>query len=400
MPDKKAEHFDVVIIGAGGAGMMCGSVAGKLGRSVLLIDHSEKIGRKILISGGGRCNFTNVGARAESFVSSNPHFAKSALSRYTPADFIKLVETHRIRYHEKKLGQLFCDHSAEEIVNMLINECDQGDCRFLLNTKIESIAKLADKDKRYELSTSAGRFTCESLVIASGGLSIPQIGASGFGYEIARQFGLKIVPTAPALDGFNWGDSDLARFTDLSGLSLDTVVSCRKASFRENILFTHSGLSGPASLQISLFWYPGDKLAVDLLPDGNASDFLHSVKNAGSKQEIKNVLAEILPKRFAEYFAHHLDIYGPVNTMSDKKIADLSANIHGWQLSPARTVGYRKAEVTRGGVDTSELSSKTMEAKKAPGLYFIGEVVDVTGLLGGYNFQWAWASGFAAGNAV
>jgi len=397
-----SQHYDVVIVGAGGAGMMCGSIAGKLGRSVLLIDHSEKIGRKILISGGGRCNFTNVGARPESFVSKNPHFAKSALCRYSPADFVKLVEKHHIRYHEKKLGQLFCDYSAEEIVDMLVKECQDGDCRFSMNTSVNGIRpdESGHKHKRYNIDTSAGHFTCESLVIASGGLSIPQIGATGFGYEIARQFGLKIVPTAPALDGFSWGDSDLARFTDLSGLSLDTVVSCKKASFRENILFTHTGLSGPASLQISLYWNQGDKLSIDLLPDKDASEFLTKVKKAGSKQEIKNVLAEILPKRFAEYFTHHLDIYGPINTMSDKKLADLVSVIHGWHLTPARTVGYKKAEVTRGGVDTSELSSQTMEAKKAPGLYFIGEVVDVTGMLGGYNFQWAWASGYAAGQAV
>ncbi len=376
---------------------MCGSVAGQLGRSVLLIDHNQKIGRKILISGGGRCNFTNTGTRPESFVSNNPHFAKSALSRFTPADFIKLVEKHRIRYHEKKLGQLFCDHSAEQIVDMLIDECTQGDCKFSTDTAIKSITKSGNL---FAVDTSAGGFTCDSLVIASGGLSIPQIGASGFGYEIAKQFGLKIVQTAAALDGFSWGDSDLARFSDLAGLSLDTAVSCRKASFRENILFTHNGLSGPASLQISLYWSPGDALSIDLMPDSNALEILQGRKKAGSRQEIKNVLGELLPKRFAEYFTHYLDINGPMNTLSEKKLTQLADSLNGWQVAPARTVGYRKAEVTRGGVDTSELSSKTMEAKKVPGLYFIGEVVDVTGMLGGYNFQWAWASGFAAGQAV
>jgi predicted Rossmann fold flavoprotein len=391
------KHFDVIIIGAGGAGMMCGSVAGKLGRSVLLIDHNQKIGRKILISGGGRCNFTNTGTRPESFVSNNPHFAKSALSRFTPADFIKLVEKHRIRYHEKKLGQLFCDHSAEQIVDMLIDECNQGGCIFQTDTAIKSVNK---ETKIFKVDTTAGLFTCDSLVIATGGLSIPQIGATGFGYEVAKQFGLKIIQTAAALDGFSWGDSDLARFSDLAGLSLDTAVSCKKASFRENILFTHNGLSGPASLQISLYWSPGDSLSIDLMPEGNALEILQARKKAGSRQEIKNVLGELLPKRFAEYFTHYLDINGPMNTLPDKKLIQLAGSLNGWQVAPARTVGYKKAEVTRGGVDTSELSSKTMEAKKVPGLYFIGEVVDVTGMLGGYNFQWAWASGFAAGQAV
>jgi predicted Rossmann fold flavoprotein len=381
--------------------MMCASVAGSLGRSVLLVDHSEKLGRKILISGGGRCNFTNVGARAESFVCNNPHFAKSALSQYTPEDFIKLVEKHRIRYHEKKLGQLFCDHSAEQIVDLLYSECDRVDCKFLMGTTVASVAKIEnDSEKRFAVNTSAGKFTSSSLVVATGGLSIPQIGATGYGYELARQFGLKMIPTAPALDGFTWGDSDLARFNELAGISLDTNVSCKKASFRENILFTHTGLSGPASLQISLYWSPGDSITIDLLPDGDALDFLQKARKSGSNKEVKNVIAEFFPKRFADYFSKHVRISGNLNGLADKTINDLARNIHEWKVTPGRTVGYKKAEVTKGGVDTSELSSRTMEAKKVPGLYFIGEVVDVTGMLGGYNFQWAWSSGYAAGQSV
>lgn len=394
----QAEHYDLIIIGAGGAGLMCGGIAGQLGLKgkILILDHNERVGRKILISGGGRCNFTNTGTRPESFVSNNPHFAKSALSRYSPQDFIKLVEKHRIAYHEKKLGQLFCNESAEQIVEMLLDECRQGGCRILTNTKIERV----EKDEFFSLKTSSGDFIADRLVVATGGLSIPQIGATGFGYELARQFGIKVTETAPALDGFTWGDHDLKRFGDLAGISLDTVMSCGKASFRENILFTHSGLSGPASLQTSLYWKPDSKISIDLAPTVNAEDILLAKKKAGSKQEIKNVLAEILPKRFAEYFSEYLKVSGPLAGMADNTLTKLARNVHEWQIVPGRTVGYRKAEVTRGGVDTSELSSQTMEAKKVPGLYFIGEVVDVTGMLGGYNFQWAWASAAAAARAI
>ncbi len=389
--------FDVVIIGAGGAGMMCASTAANRGRKVILLDHSTKIGRKILISGGGRCNFTNIGANPESFVSQNPHFCKSALSRYTPDDFINLVRKHKIRYHEKKLGQLFCDDSASQIVDMLVEECDDSGARFQMDCKIFAIDK---SDNRFIVSTSAGDFRCESLVVATGGLSIPQIGATGFGYDIARQFDLKIVETAPALDGFNFSKADAEHFKDLPGISLDTVVTCKKATFRENILFTHTGLSGPASLQASLYWHKGEALKFDLLPQFDAEKWLSRIKTShNNKVELKNVLSEKLPKRFAEKFAQLMNMNRPINQLNEKQISDLAQHLHEWTLHPSGTVGYRKAEVTRGGVDTKQLSSQTMEAKKVPGLYFIGEVVDVTGQLGGYNFQWAWASGFAAGQS-
>lgn len=391
-------NFDLIIIGAGGAGLMCGGIAGQMGLKVLILDHNDRIGRKILISGGGRCNFTNTGTRPESFVSNNKHFAKSALSRFTPQDFIQMVEKHGIRYHEKKLGQLFCDGSAEQIVEMLLAECRRGGCRILTETRVDKVTK--EEKERFKVSTTAGVFSAAQLVVATGGLSIPQIGATGFGYDLARQFGLKVTELAPALDGFVWGERDLKRFGDLSGISLDTVMSCGKASFRENILFTHTGLSGPASLQTSLYWKSGAAVSIDLAPAADMESILMAKKKAGSKQEIKNVLGEVLPKRFAEYLSDYLKLSGPLAGFAENSLAKLAANIHKWQITPGGTVGYRKAEVTRGGVDTDELSSQTMEAKKVPGLYFIGEVVDVTGMLGGYNFQWAWASAAAAARSM
>lgn len=391
-----ASDYDVIIIGAGGAGMMCAIHAGQRGRRVALLDHTTKIGRKILISGGGRCNFTNIHTTPEAYVSKNPHFAKSALARFTPDDFIKMVRRHRISYHEKKLGQLFCDGSAQSIVDMLVDECQRSRAVFKLDCAVKAITK----DDRFRVLTNQGTFSCESLVIATGGLSIPKIGATGFGYEIAKQFGLSIVPTAPALDGFNFTPSDLKRFQDLTGVSIDTIVSIRKAAFRENILFTHTGLSGPASLQASLYWHKGDAISIDLLPDLDPFHFLKTKREEGSRAEIKNLLGDLLPRRFAERFCAFQNIRGNVHEISDAKLNELSAALKGWKIHPADTVGYRKAEVTRGGVDTAELSSQTMETRKVPGLYFIGEVVDVTGWLGGYNFQWAWASGFAAAEAV
>lgn len=376
--------------------MMCAMQAGQRGRTVLLIDHAAKIGKKIFISGGGRCNFTNINTKPESFVSQNPHFCKSALSRYTPGDFIALVKKHRIAFHEKKLGQLFCDGSAQNIIDMLIAECRQAGVKFQLECKVENVRK----DNGFVISTNKGVYQSESLVIATGGLSIPQIGATGFGYEIARQFGLKIIETRPALDGFNFADEDIREMTELTGVSIDSIVSANGASFRENILFTHTGLSGPASLQASLYWHPGKFLSLNLLPSINAEEWLLDTCRSGSKVELKNILAEKLPKRFAEKFCKLYEPSVPISQLSDQKISDFAKLLHNWQVKPARTVGYKKAEVTRGGVDTNELSSKTMEAKKAPGLYFIGEVVDVTGQLGGYNFQWAWASGHAAGEYV
>lgn len=377
--------------------MMCAIQAGKRGRSVLLVDHSEKIGRKILISGGGRCNFTNLHAKPENFHSSNPHFAKSALSRYTPRDFISLVEAHRIRYHEKKLGQLFCDRSAEDIVNMLISECRKSKAEFLLSCKIKGITK---ESEQFVLASERGIISCDSLVIATGGLSIPKIGATGFGYEIAKQFGLKLEDTFPALVGFDLKAADMQKLSSLTGVAFDSTVTCRKHSFRENTLFTHTGISGPAVLQASLYWNPGDPLSIDVCPHTDLYSYLEAYRQQKSSKELKNLLAELLPRSLAEMVCELFLESKPVNSFAEKTIKVLSQRLQTWSLSPQRNFGYAKAEVTRGGVNTDELNSKTMEAKKVPGLYFIGEVVDVTGQLGGYNFQWAWASGNAAGQSV
>jgi hypothetical protein len=349
-----------------------------------------------LISGGGRCNFTNIHTTAANFVSKNPHFAKSALARFTPDDFIAMVRRHKIKFHEKKLGQLFCDDTAQRIIDMLVDECREANAQFVLDTVVKQI----DKGEGFTLKTTRGTFTAPSLVIATGGLSIPKIGATGFGYQIARQFGIKVVATAPALDGFDFSREDLFHFADLTGISLDTTVTCDDTTFRENILFTHTGLSGPASLQASLYWHPQQPIAIDLLPGKNVADWIKTKREAGSRLELKNALAELLPKRFAEKFSELHDYSLRVNQLNDGQTEELVSKIHNWQIFPVGTVGYRKAEVTRGGVDTDELSSKTMEAKQVPGLYFIGEVVDVTGQLGGFNFQWAWASAFAAAQFV
>jgi predicted Rossmann fold flavoprotein len=389
----KESAFDVLVIGAGGAGMMCAIQCGRRGRRVAMIDHSVKVGRKILISGGGRCNFTNINTTATNFVSKNPHFAKSALARFTPEDFIGMVKKHKIAFHEKKLGQLFCDESAQNIINMLGYECEKAGAEFILDCHVKTVTK----DERFVIETTRGQFTCESLVIATGGLSIPKIGATGFGYQVARQFGLHVVPTAPALDGFNFSDEDLQHFHELAGVSVDATVRCNGAQFRENILFTHTGLSGPASLQASLYWNKGDEVFIDPLPGINLEEWLLSAKSSGLRQQVKNFLAERLPRRFAEKICEMNEWDARVNQLNEKQIKELSMQVQLWHIRPESTVGYQKAEVTRGGVDTDELSSKTMESKKVPRLYFIGEVVDVTGQLGGYNFQWAWASGSAAG---
>ena len=400
-------HFDVVIIGAGGAGMMCAIHAGKRGRRVALLDHSTKLGGKILISGGGRCNFTNLGASPQQYVSQNPHFCKSALSRYRPEDFIQMVQNHNIAYHEKKLGQLFCDYSAQDIVRLLKSECDAVNAHFELGCKILNVAHSNATSSRFTLETSAGTFTADSLVVATGGLSIPKIGATGYGYQLARQFRLGLTETSAALDGFVFQD-----FQQLAGISVDCEISCNNVVFRENILFTHSGLSGPAALQASLHWTQGDSIFVNLLPDfGRASVgkkgaaalfawFLQE-KKAGNRSIVKNLLTTHLPARFAEHFcAIYFPSSLPLPQVPEKALEDFCERLFRWEIIPSGTVGYSKAEVTRGGVDTDELSSKTLEAKKVPGLYFIGEVVDVTGWLGGYNFQWAWASGWAAGQVV
>ena len=385
---------DVVIIGAGAAGMMCAIEAGKRGRSVVLLDHAEKLGEKIRISGGGRCNFTNLDARPENFLSANPDFCRSALARYTPRDFIALVEKHGIAWHEKKLGQLFCDESAQKIIDMLKAECDDANVQWCMPAKVASVGKR----ERFAVATNRGEFDCQSLVIASGGLSVPQIGASPFGYRLAEQFGLAVTPLRPALVGLTFAPDTLAQFADLSGISVDALVSCNGASFRENLLITHRGLSGPAILQISSYWQPGDDLSVNLLPDREALEILEDVQ--AFEKLLANVLGEFLPQRFAQRWVEFNFENQPLKRFNAPRLREVAERLHDWRIRPSGTVGYKKAEVTLGGVDTRELSSKTMEARKQPGLYFIGEVVDVTGHLGGYNFQWAWSSGHAAGQSV
>jgi predicted Rossmann fold flavoprotein len=406
-------NFDVIILGAGGAGMMCAIHSAGRGRKTLLLDHSAKLGGKILISGGGRCNFTNTGAGPANYVSRNPHFCKSALSRYPSENFVQLVRKHAIPFHEKKLGQLFCDESAQAIVALLKKECDEAGAEFKLGVKVEGLTQLnlereaglagetGASSARFRIDTDHGPFTCESLVVATGGLSIPKIGATGLGYDLAKQFGLKIIAREPALDGFIFADAEMRSLKELSGVSIDCVISCNGVSFRENILFTHTGLSGPAALQASLHWNkgaPGDDVLIDLLPGTDVFEWFMKKKREGSRSIIKNLLSELLPSRFAERFCElYFDTQLPLPQVSEKGLAAFCEQLHAWKIIPSATVGYNKAEVTRGGVDTDELSSKTMEAKRVPGMYFIGEVVDVTGWLGGYNFQWAWASGHAAG---
>jgi hypothetical protein len=401
---QAAEKVDVVILGAGGAGMMCAIHAGKRGRGVTLLDHSAKLGGKILISGGGRCNFTNTGANPANYVSRNPHFAKSALSRYPSSSFIELVRAHGIPFHEKKLGQLFCDRSAQDIVALLRKECEEAGAKIRLATRILKVTRLPESELpfRFEVETDLGSSVrCESLVVATGGLSIPKIGATGFGYEVAEQFGLKLVPRVAALDGFTFSEAQTRDFSALAGISIDCKITTNGVAFRENILFTHSGLSGPAALQASLHWNPGDAIEIDLLPELDFFEWLMKRKREGSRGILRNLLSECLPARFAERFtALHFPSDLPLPQLSEKQLQSFCETLHAWRLVPQGTVGYGKAEVTRGGVDTDELSSKTMEAKNVPGLHFVGEVVDVTGWLGGYNFQWAWASGWAAGQVV
>lgn len=394
---------DVVIIGAGGAGMMCAIQAGKRGRQVTLIDHAAKIGGKILISGGGRCNFTNLGASPAQYVSENSHFCKSAMSRYTPTDFIALVEAHGIPYHEKKLGQLFCDGSAREIVGLLEAECRDAGAEVLLETGVLSIERLTPEEipYRFSVETTAGTFRAQSLVIATGGLSIPKIGATGVGYKIAEKFGLGLIPRAAALDGFTFSGAEAELCRELSGVSVDCTIECGGKTFRENLLFTHSGMSGPAALQASLHWHPGALITLNLLPEITLFPWFLARKRQGNRMIVRNLLSEVLPSRFADRLCDlKFQNTSPLPQVSEKALEAFCAEIHAFQMTPVGTVGYSKAEVTRGGINTDELSSKTLETKKIPGLYFIGEVVDVTGWLGGYNFQWAWASGAAAGGAV
>ena len=388
------QHYDAIIIGAGAAGLMCAIEAGKRGRSVLVLDHNKKIGEKIRISGGGRCNFTNRNANPSNFISQNPHFCKSALARYTPADFISLIEKHGIQYHERKHGQLFCDGSAEQIIQLLLEACRK------VNVEIQtgvSITKI-EKQNSFILITDNSQLVASSLVIATGGLSIPKMGATSFGMKIAEQFGLKIISPKPGLVPLKFNSKDFKPYQELSGVSLDAEVSCNGMSFRENILLTHRGLSGPAILQISSYWNPGDSISVNLLPDIDVHDMLRAHHH--SKKQPATILEQFLPASFTKAWFAQRGESKPTNQYSTDDLKSIAASLTNWLLTPTGTEGYEKAEVTIGGVDTDELSSKTMETKKVPGLYFIGEVVDVTGWLGGYNFQWAWSSGWAAGQAV
>jgi predicted Rossmann fold flavoprotein len=384
---------DVVIIGGGAAGLMCAIEAGRRGRRVVVIEQNAQVGRKILISGGGRCNFTNLYTTAEHFLSGNPHFAKSALARYGPRDFIALVERHGIRYHEKTLGQLFCDGSAAEIVTMLEAECRAA--RVLIETACRVMRITGGTDRGFTVDTPVAPITCESLVIACGGLSIPKIGATPFGYEVARQYGVGVVDCRPGLVPLTFAREDRERFVELSGVSAEVTARAGARNFREKLLFTHRGLSGPAILQASSYWRPGEAVVIDLLPGVDLPAALRA-----SRAEVRTVVGRFLPKRLADRWCDVNAIDGTAVGLSDRAIQAIADGLHAWQVHPAGTEGYEKAEVTAGGVDTAELSSKTLECRKVHGLYFIGEVVDVTGHLGGFNFQWAWASGVAAGQAA
>lgn len=398
MASSNTPNFDVIVIGAGAAGMLCASLAGQRGKRVLLIDHYHKLGEKIRISGGGRCNFTNIHTRPEHFLSQNPHFCRSALARYTPQDFIKLVERHGIKYHEKTLGQLFCDDSATEIIQMLKTECDRGQVKWRMPCAVNGVER---ERNAFQVHTEQGSVSSFALVIATGGLSVPKIGATPFGYKIAEQFGLEVVPPRPALVPLSFDPQTLERYGDLSGISLDAEVSCNGGNFREAVLLTHRGISGPAILQISSYWQDGpakNPVHINLLSNAGQAQWLREQRS--SKAQFNNVLAEIFPKRFAQQWSEAHALIKPNNQFTERAYEEAVAALEDWQVKPSGTLGYNKAEVTLGGVDTHGLSSKTMEASVVKGLYFIGEVVDVTGHLGGFNFQWAWASAYAAASAI
>lgn len=388
--------YDVIIIGAGAAGLMCAQSSGNQGLKVLVLDHAKKHAEKIRISGGGRCNFTNINTTPANFLSQNPRFCISALKRYTPLDFIKLVEKHKIAYHEKTLGQLFCDGSSQNIINMLLDECEAGKVAIRLQTNVTDVAKNLSG---FTITTQDQSFECTNLVIATGGLSIPKMGATDFGYKIAAKFGLNIIPPRAGLVPFTLDIEDLKVWSTLSGVSLDAVASCNKVNFKEGMLFTHRGLSGPAILQISSYWQDGDNVSINLLPKVNISEKLKQKKSTHPKLDVNHVLAEMLPKRLSQIICDLTGTSGQLANLSSVKLENLARVITNWRVTPNGTEGYRTAEVTLGGVDTDELSSSTFESKSVKGLYFIGEVVDVTGHLGGYNFQWAWASGHAAGSS-
>lgn len=395
--------FDVAVIGAGAAGMMCAAVAGQRGKRVVLLDHAEKLAEKIRISGGGRCNFTNRVVKAEHFISANPHFCKSALAGFTPQDFIDLVDRHGIAWHEKHKGQLFCDQSSEQIIDLLRKECVDAGVQWMMPCAVREVKRPdSPHTQEFVLQTDQGIVKCHSLVIATGGLAIPQLGATDFGLKLAREFGLKVVEPRPALVPLTFNGEQWRPLVDLAGLALQAVVSTGSGrhapAFMEDVLFTHKGLSGPGILQISSYWQPGEPIALDLAPDSDMEALLIEAK-AGGRQQLGNLLASFWPKRLSEQWLGELAT-SRIADLPDRTLRELAARIKGWSVVPSGTLGYKKAEVMRGGVDTRELDQRTMQAKAVPGLYFIGEVVDVTGWLGGYNFQWAWASGVACGRGL
>jgi predicted Rossmann fold flavoprotein len=392
------KKIDVLIIGAGAAGLLCAIEAGKRGRKTIVVDHANKAGKKILMSGGGRCNFTNYHIKPEDYISNNPHFCKSALSRYTQWDFIALVNKHQIPFHEKTLGQLFCDNKAKDILEMLLLECEQANVEIYLNTGIEHIEKTADND--FKIKSTHGLFHSKSLVIASGGLSIPTMGASPFGYKVAEQFGIKVWPTRAGLVPFTLQPLEKEKLSVLSGIGVDSFTSNERKSFRENILFTHRGLSGPAILQISSYWKINETVMINLLPEVNLFEYLKLAQRQQPQKLLKSIIAELLPRKLVDVFLPLEQAEKKLATFAHREFEAIAKQFNAWLVTPNGTEGYRTAEVTLGGVDCNALSSKTMEANSVPGLYFIGEVVDVTGWLGGFNFQWAWSSGWAAGQVV
>ncbi len=391
------DNFDVVIIGAGAAGLMCAIEAGKRGRKVLVIDHANKAGKKILMSGGGHCNFTNYSIEAENYISSNPHFCKSALSRFNQWHFLELIYQYQIPFHARAHGQLFCDHSAKDILAMLLSECNKNAVSIELNSPVKQINT---EHERFIVQTSRQQLHCQSLVIATGGLSIPKMGATPFGYQVAEQFGIAIIPTRAGLVPFTWQDLDKIRFTDLSGIAIAAVVSNETISFEENLLFTHRGLSGPAILQISSYWNPGETIEINLLPDLDLFEVLLSKRREHSNSQVGTVLTSFLPKKLIRALCKNELLETPLQNCSDMQINQVVKQLQQWIIKPNATEGYRTAEVTVGGVSCDEISSKTLESTKVKGLYFVGEVLDVTGWLGGYNFQWAWSSGWCAGQFV
>lgn len=387
-------NYDVIIIGAGASGLMCASVAGKRQRRVLVLDHADQPGQKILLAGGGRCNFTNLSVEADNYLCANPHFCKSALSRYSQWDFLELVKRYRIPYHEREHGQLFCDKSSRDILDMLLQECRRARVEIQLSARVDKVTK---EGARFQVATRRGDFACDSLVVASGGLSLPKVGASPFGLQLAEQFGLKVQKPSAGLVPLTLQPADKERLAPLAGIAVPSRVSCAGQSFDENLLFTHRGLSGPAILQISNYWRPGDPLLFDLLPTTDLQGHLAAARQQHPQRQLKRVLSELLPKRLLATFLPEQLLETPVRGLSAKQLEELAATLQRWQVVPNGTEGYRTAEVTLGGVDTNHLSSKTLMVRNIPGLFFIGECVDVTGQLGGYNLQWAWASGWVAG---